>query len=45
MSILEGVESVLGLFEQGRHEIVFNDITDRTRPGQGLRVGACSPKW
>ncbi|KDP88716.1 MULTISPECIES: IclR family transcriptional regulator [Cupriavidus] len=28
MSILEGVESVLGLFEQGRHEIVFNDITD-----------------
>ncbi len=28
MSILEGVESVLGLFEHGRHEIAFHDVTD-----------------
>lgn len=28
MSILEGVESVLGLFEHGRHEIAFQDVTD-----------------
>ncbi|WP_042886408.1 IclR family transcriptional regulator [Cupriavidus necator] len=28
MSILEGVEGVLAMFEQGRHEITFNDVID-----------------
>ncbi|MEM5426834.1 IclR family transcriptional regulator [Cupriavidus oxalaticus] len=28
MSILEGVESVLAMFEQGRHEVTFNDVID-----------------
>lgn len=28
MSILEGVESVLGMFGEGRHEISFNDVMD-----------------
>lgn len=28
LSILEGVESVLNLFDHGRHEITFNDVID-----------------
>ena len=28
MSILEGVESVLAMFEQGRHEVTFNDVIE-----------------
>ncbi len=28
MSILEGVESVLGMFGEGRHEISFNEVMD-----------------